>query len=49
LSGVAQWVRERKEMLIPRLHLAEGTRFPCVATYSYVLRHVDAEELTSVI
>ncbi len=49
LSGVAQWVRERKDLLIQRLHLPDATRFPCVATYSYVLRHVDAEELTNVI
>lgn len=49
LSGVTQWGRERKDLLIHRLHLPEGTRFPCVATYSDVLRHVDAEELTTVI
>lgn len=48
LSGVSQWVRERKEELAERLHLS-SPRFPCVATYSYVLQHVDAEELTSVI
>ncbi len=48
MSGVAQWVRECKEDLAKLLHLP-NTRFPCVATYSYVLQHVDAEELTSVI
>ncbi len=48
LSGVSQWVRERKEELAELLHLP-STRFPCVATYSYVLQHVDAEEVTSVI
>jgi hypothetical protein len=48
LSGVAQWVRERKEELAELLHLP-STRFPCVATYSDVLQHVDAEGLTSVI
>jgi predicted transposase YbfD/YdcC len=48
LSGVSQWVRERKEELAQQLHLP-STRFPCVATYSYVLQHVDAEEVTSVI
>src|SRR5205823_1114268 len=48
LSGVAQWVRERKEDLAQALQLP-GTRFPCVATYSNVLRQVDAEELTTVI
>lgn len=40
LSGVAQWVRERKEELAELLHLP-STRLPCVATYSYVLQHVD--------
>lgn len=49
LSGVAQWVRERKEYLAQALQLPSTTRFPCVATYSNVLRQVDAEELTSVI
>jgi predicted transposase YbfD/YdcC len=48
LSGVAQWVRERKEYLAQALQLP-STRFPCVATYSYVLQHVDAEQVTSVI
>ena len=48
LSGVAQWVRERKEELAEHLHLPKR-RFPCVATYSYVLQHVDAEEVSSVI
>lgn len=48
LSGVTDWVRERKEQLAQALHLPT-TRFPCVASYSYVLRHVDAEELTNVI
>ena len=48
LSGVAQWVRERKEYLAQALQVP-GTRFPCVATYSNVLRQVDAEELTSVV
>src|SRR5438067_12292232 len=48
LSGVAQWVRERKEFLAQVLQLS-STRFPCVATYSNILRQVDAEELTSVI
>ena len=48
LSGVAQWVRERKEYLAQALQLP-STRFPCVATYSYVLQHVDAEEVTNVI
>jgi predicted transposase YbfD/YdcC len=49
LSGVAQWVRERKEYLAQALQLPSTTRFPCVATYSNVLRQVDAEELTSLI
>ena len=48
LSGVAQWVRERKEYLAQALQLP-SIRFPCVATYSYVLQHVDAEQVTSVI
>src|SRR5437588_3906856 len=48
LSGVAQWVRERKESLAQALQLP-GTHFPCVATYRNVLRQVDAEELTTVI
>jgi len=33
LSGVAQWVRERKEYLAQALQLP-SIRFPCVATYS---------------
>ena len=48
LSGIAQWVRERKQFLAHELHLPR-TRFPCVATYSYVLQHVDAEEVTQVL
>ena len=48
LSGVSQWVREGKEELAKLLHLP-STRFPCVATSSYVFQHVDAEEVTSVI
>lgn len=48
LSGVTDWVRERKEDLAQAFHV-NGTRFPCVATYSYVLRHVNAEEVTQVI
>ena len=48
LSRIAQWVCERKEFLAQELHLA-STRFPCVATYSYVLQHVDAEEVTQVL
>src|SRR5438045_4972527 len=48
LSGVAQWVRERKEYLAQALQLP-STRFPCVATSSNILRQVDAEELTSVV
>lgn len=46
LSGVADWARERKDWLAQALGLP-GTRFPCMATYSYVLRHVEAEEVTA--
>lgn len=48
LAGIAQWARLRAEWLSQVL---PGTRknFPCAATYSNVLRAVDAEQVSQVI
>lgn len=48
LSGTAQWVRLRGDWLAEQLQLSRTT-FPCAATYSNVLRQVDAEEVTVLI
>lgn len=48
LSGIAQWVRLRKEWIKQHLGL-ERDSLPCAGTYTYVLEHVDAEELTQVV
>jgi hypothetical protein len=44
LAGVAEWVRLRGEELGKVLPGTRGS-FPCAATYSNVLRAVDAEQL----
>ena len=41
LSGIAQWVRLRKEWVKQHLGL-ERDELPCAGTYTYVLEHVDA-------
>lgn len=48
LTAIAEWVRWRAEWL---RQVLPGTReqFPCVATYSNVLRAVDAEQVTQVL
>jgi hypothetical protein len=48
LAGIAQWARLRAEWLSQVL---PGTRknFPCAATYSNVVRAVDAEQVSQVI
>src|SRR5690348_18495217 len=48
LAGVAEWVRLRAGWL---RQVLPGTRksFPCAATYSNVLREVDAEQVRQVI
>ncbi len=48
LSGIAQWVRLRKEWVKQHLGLERDT-LPCAGTYTYVLEHVDAEEVTAVV
>ena len=45
LSGTAQWVRLRGDWLTEQLQLSRPT-FPCAATYSNVLKLVDAQEVT---
>src|SRR3981081_83430 len=47
LAGIAQWVRLRAESLSQALPVTR-TSFPCGATYSNVLRAVDAEQVTQV-
>ncbi len=48
LTAIAEWVRWRADWL---RQVLPGTRvqFPCVATYSNVLRAVDAEQVTQVL
>ena len=48
LAGIAQWVRLRADWLWQVLPGARK-RFPCAATYSNVLRAVDAEQVSQVI
>src|SRR5947209_15205847 len=48
LAAIAEWVRLRAAWLsevLPDTH----TSFPCAATYSNVLRAVDAEQVTQVL
>ena len=46
LAGIAQWVRLRGKWLSQVLPTTR-TSFPCAATYSNVLRAVDAEAATA--
>lgn len=48
LAGIAQWVRLRAGWLSKVLPHARSS-FPCAATYSNVLRTVDAEQVTQVL
>ncbi len=48
LSGTAQWVRLRSTWLTEQLQLPRRT-FPCAATYSNVLKRLDAAEVTRLI
>ena len=48
LSGTAQWVRLRSSWLAEQLQLSRQT-FPCAATYSNVLKRLDAAEVTRLI
>ena len=48
LSGTSQWVRLRGDWLAAQLQLSRTT-FPCAATYSNVLKRVDAQEVTLLI
>jgi len=48
LSGIAQWARLRAGWLKERLGLA-SEKLPCAGTYTYVLDHVDAEEVTHIL
>lgn len=45
LTAIAEWVRWRADWLRQVLP-ATRAQFPCVATYSHVLRAVDAEQVT---
>lgn len=48
LAGIAEWVRLRAGWLTQVLPNARGS-FPCAATYSNVLRAVDAQQVTQVL
>jgi hypothetical protein len=48
LTAIAEWVRWRADWLRQVLPGARA-QFPCVATYSNVLRAVDAEQVTQVL
>jgi len=48
VSGIAQWMRLRKEWVKQQLG-RERDDLPCAGTYTYVLEHVDAEEVTRVV
>lgn len=48
LAGIAEWVRLRAGWLSKVLPHARGS-FPCAATYSNVLRAVDAQQVTQVL
>jgi predicted transposase YbfD/YdcC len=48
LLGISEWIRLRAAWLQEVLPQA-GPHFPCAATYSNVLRAVDAEQLTQVL
>src|SRR5215471_12790928 len=48
LTGIAEWVRWRADWLRQVLPGARE-QFPCVATYSKVLRAVDADQFTQVL
>jgi len=48
VAGIAEWVRFRAERLSEVLPTARKD-FPCAATYSHVLRAVDAEEVNRVL
>jgi predicted transposase YbfD/YdcC len=48
LAGIAQWVRLRAGWLTQVLPHARGS-FPCAATYSNVLRAVDAQQVRQVL
>lgn len=48
LCSTSQWVRLRGDWLAEQLQLSRTT-FPCAATYSNVLKRVDAQEVTLLI
>jgi hypothetical protein len=48
LAGIAEWVRLRAGWLTQVLPNARGS-FPCAATYSHVVRAVDAQQVTQVL
>lgn len=48
VSGCAEWVRLRQEMLCEQFHLSRES-LPCANTYTYALSRVKAEELTEVV
>ena len=48
LAGITEWVRLRAGWLTQVLPHARGS-FPCAATYSNVLRAVDAQQVTQVL
>lgn len=48
LSGIAEWLELRRELLVSRLPLYRG-KVPCANTYRYVSDHIGVEELNRVL
>ncbi len=48
LSGVVDWTRHRQHWIVATFRLAHG-RCPCFSTYTYALKKLSAEEVTTVL
>ena len=48
LSGIAEWLELRRELLVSRLPLYRG-KVPCANTYRYVSDHIGVEVLNRVL